>query len=224
MAIDEQGLKKVNGYWFPETDTECSAVIFHETGKLSHLSGILIPGGTAVQAGGNVGVFPMAMRDMFKHIHTFEPHPDNFRCMLLNCGGQENIHMYHAALGEQYGVCGVRQNPKESPDNCGTYQVVEDSDDMDLNIPILNVDALELPECDLIYLDIEGYEDLALRGAYDTIMEHRPVIVCENKGHNERFPAPHLAPSQEFRAWLCETFEYRLWNRLMRDDVFVCSK
>lgn len=223
MATDVEGLKQVNGIWFPESDTECSAIVFQETGKLEHLPQTLRRG-VAIQAGGNVGVFPLAMRNTFRHVFTFEPHPDNYRAMQLNCREYENIHMFNAALGERLGWCTVKQNPNESPANCGTYQVHESDKPGQGMIPVLSIDDLGLSECDLIYLDIEGYEDLALKGAYETIMAYSPVIVCENKGHNERFPAPHLAPSQEFRAWVCETFNYQLVNRLMRDDVFVCSR
>ena len=47
------------------------------------------------------------------------------------------------------------------------------------SIPTLRLDDLELPHCDLLSLDLEGWELYALQGAVDTIRRTRPVISCE---------------------------------------------
>ena len=41
------------------------------------------------------------------------------------------------------------------------------------------IDDLNLPGCDLIQLDLEGYEFYALQGGIETIKKHKPVIVIE---------------------------------------------
>jgi hypothetical protein len=41
------------------------------------------------------------------------------------------------------------------------------------------IDDLNLECCDLIHLDIEGYELHALMGARNTIEKHQPLIVLE---------------------------------------------
>src|SRR3990167_7138594 len=45
--------------------------------------------------------------------------------------------------------------------------------------PTLTIDALGLPVCDLIYLDVEGCEFDALWGAWATILRCKPIIVFE---------------------------------------------
>lgn len=42
------------------------------------------------------------------------------------------------------------------------------------------IDDLGLEECDLIHLDIEGYEEKALEGAIETIKKFKPTIVTEH--------------------------------------------
>ena len=49
------------------------------------------------------------------------------------------------------------------------------------NIPTLLIDDLNLTECDLIMLDVEGYELHALNGAIETIKKYGPVICVEHQ-------------------------------------------
>jgi hypothetical protein len=45
--------------------------------------------------------------------------------------------------------------------------------------PTYKIDDLSLPICDLIHLDIEGYEYYALQVGIETITTCKPVIVIE---------------------------------------------
>ena len=47
------------------------------------------------------------------------------------------------------------------------------------NVPTVRIDDMDLPGCDLIQLDIEGYEYFALQGAVHTIEQYHPVIMVE---------------------------------------------
>lgn len=221
MAIDDKGLKLVDGFYYPEDDIHCGKVMMTEVEKLYKLPAH--PKGLAVQAGGNVGVFPVFMARMYKHVLTFEPDPENFRCLEINGGGCENLQMAPAALGAERGKCKVYQ-PDDEPNNCGALKVLPSEDG---TIPIVALDEFNLPVCHLLYLDVEGFEADALRGAKETIMRCRPLIVIENKGHNPEFP-PEGDPfdgSDALRRWVEDTFNYQHVSRLMRDDVFTpCSK
>lgn len=215
MAIDVERMKQVFGMWFPKEDTECSAVVFGELAKLKQLP--YDGKNVAVQAGGNAGVFPIALSMLFEEVYTFEPDPLNYECMLINIDRLNAPNVKHMQAG--LSVVEGRGNMVGDHVNCGALQIEEASDG---DVKLVTIDSLELPECDLIYLDIEGFEDLALMGATETIAMYKPVIVCENKGHNDRFPAD-LDGSEEFREFVCNTFGYEVFGRLMRDDVFVCK-
>ena len=45
---------------------------------------------------------------------------------------------------------------------------------------MMTIDSLNLNP-DLIQLDVEGFEENALKGAFDTIMRSRPIIIIEQK-------------------------------------------
>ena len=47
------------------------------------------------------------------------------------------------------------------------------------DVPIRKLDGLGLEECDLIWLDVEGSELDALKGAEDTITRCRPAVIVE---------------------------------------------
>jgi hypothetical protein len=48
--------------------------------------------------------------------------------------------------------------------------------------PIYRIDDIGLPDCDLIYLDVEGDEVDILMGASETISRCHPIIVTEERG------------------------------------------
>jgi hypothetical protein len=112
----------------------------------------------AIQAGGAMGMFPKRMAQVFDAVYTFEPTSESFNCLAFNCR-EENIIPFHAALGEKA--------------NCIVGEGI---------VPTIRIDDLGFKACDLLMLDIEGYELFALRGAIETIRKCHPVIVLEDKG------------------------------------------
>lgn len=136
----------------------------------------IVPGRTAaVQAGGNLGIFPKRLASEFATVYTFEPDPDIFEMLMANAP-ERNIVKVQAALGENRGLVGtsrVRRDGKPNNHEGITHVVPEGT------IPTFLIDDLALPVCDLIYLDIEGFELYALRGAQETLARCRPVVVVE---------------------------------------------
>ena len=77
------------------------------------------------------------------------------------------------------------------------------------------IDDLNLWACDLIQLDVEGFEHKALKGAEHTIRRFRPTIVLEEKD------LPHLdGPKTMARSWLSQ-FGYQEVDRVHRDVIFA---
>lgn len=134
----------------------------------------------AVQAGGNCGIFPRYLAKKFKYVYTFEPDSENFFCLVHNATA-ENIIKFQAAVGmKDHPPVGLVCDRK----NAGAYHVKESG-----VIPVISIDHLRLPACDLLQLDIEGYELFALKGAEETIRKYSPVIMIEHKKHAERYGA-----------------------------------
>lgn len=136
----------------------------------------------AIQAGGNLGFFPWKFSSRFDVVLTFEPEPLNFYCLSHNVQ-EDNVVKIQACLGSEHKWVNIR-NPDNS--HVGLCEVDRDNT-ANGNIPTLTIDSLMVPACDLIQLDLEGYEYFALLGAEDTIKKYRPVIVLEMTGHETKY-------------------------------------
>lgn len=131
----------------------------------------------AVQAGGNCGVWPRELAKHFGYVYTFEPDADNFYCLCHNATAP-NIFKFQAALGSEHKTISMNLSK-----NIGAHHMNEGAG----SYPVLRIDDLNLPACDFIELDIEGYEYFALKGAEETIKKYRPVIQIEHKLHAGRY-------------------------------------
>lgn len=207
--------KRIKGWLFPKSDVHCNRVVFDEVSKVDQVVKYCSQKRIAIQAGGNVGVFPVRLASYFDEVYTFEPDPVNYDCLVRNIKERKfpNIEIKFAGLSDE-NTTGRIYNAYLS--NCGTSQL----------IPGYGIDVLKLDdqfkidaEIDLIYLDIEGHEYKALVGAKAIIDRCKPVVVVENKGLIPEYPSD-INGNQDFRDWVC-SLGYKHETRLMRDDVFT---
>lgn len=129
-----------------------------------------------VQAGGNQGMYPRLLSDMFETVYTFEPDPVNFHCLVANCQ-RDNIIKINAALGYKHEMVSISVDRFVDWDtNYGVRDVVKKESS---HIPTFTIDDLDLKYCDLIMLDVEGYELNILKGANKTLEKFNPIIFAE---------------------------------------------
>lgn len=133
-----------------------------------------------LQAGGAVGVWPKRFAQLFDIVYTFEPYPPSFHCLCVNAP-ELNIIKFNAALGDRHRMVKMdfpehRARSVAGKENIGGFRVVGAGD-----IPMLKIDDFNFPRLDLLYLDLEGFENEALRGGLATILQCKPYIVMEDK-------------------------------------------
>ncbi len=129
---------------------------------------------TAVQAGGNVGLWPRRLAASFARVISFEPDAVSRECLALNV--PENVEIRSEALGDAQRACDIERA------SLGSHRVVDGQ-----MVPVTTVDRLGLDDVDLLQLDVEGYEWHALAGAFNTIHRCRPVIQVELRGFADRY-------------------------------------
>jgi FkbM family methyltransferase len=203
-----QGLKR-DWHW-PDADEKCRAVVFDWTAlrhALRHCKQLRV----AVQAGGNMGVWPWLLSRYFHFVATFEPDPRCFELLVKNLEGTKNVAMYNAALWHTPGVCSIQDMERN---NLGAQYIVPSAG----VVPMETIDSYEFGNCDLIYLDIEGAELGALQGAVRTIETFKPTIVVEDKGLSDKFGSK----KGDIEKWLSD-FGYTVATRYARDVVFTCE-
>jgi FkbM family methyltransferase len=201
--------KTIDGLQWPAQDRYAYETIKNELdSELPLLLDLCRDKRTVIQAGGNAGLWPIALSHHFVVVNTFEPELGNFQCLVSNTSHRENIIRHRAALGAQRGTV-LMQNPSHR--NSGTW-LVTPGDDVDM----WTIDELEVTDCDLIQLDIEGYELFALQGAEQTIAHSRPVICVEVNGTS----AAHGISDVDLWVWLSQR-GYERVRQINADEFWI---
>lgn len=164
---------------------------------------------TAIQAGGHVGVWPRHLSKFFGKVITFEPDPANFTALEHNCRDVAHIEAHLAALGDSH----TPVNLVFHPNNIGGHHV----NNAPGTTPQMLIDDLNLTDCDLIVLDIEGSELAAINGALATIQRTWPVLHLEMRGHIEKYNRGSTKTLEK----TLEQLGYRLVKEPNNDRVYV---
>jgi len=179
--------------------------------SLETVIGITMGRHAAVQAGGCLGVFAKRLAREFRAVYVFEP-STQFIDMTHNAP-EKNIIRIQAALGHEAGMVNpVCSLPERKKILHGGMTHMERGG----IVPTMTLDSLELPHCDLLYLDIEGWEYWAILGAHRTIIRCRPVIVVEVNSAIERIG---IAP--DMLRQLIVSQGYKKHSQLRSDEVYV---
>lgn len=197
-----------DGWLWPERDIYGFNAVRGEAKEIHHIIGHCTGLDVAVQAGGNCGLMITPLADAFARVYTFEPDPLNFYCLANNCQ-QPNVYKMQACLGDTPSTISLHQHDS----NTAAHYVAPG---IRGPVPVMLVDHLNLPTCDLLMLDVEGFELPALKGAQATITKFKPVISVELIDHGTRYGISDAT----VRSWL-KWAGYREAERLLRDTIFV---
>lgn len=201
------GVEDREGWIWPVKDSKCWNWLQNEKDLPKEIASKVPRKGVCVQAGGNCGFYPKQYGEIFERVYTFEPDWMNFYCLTMNASAP-NIIKQQACLGDERKLLALSDSAK----NVGCYAVVPSKTGVH---PTLMIDDLGLDACDLIHLDIEGWEFPALRGAIKTIERFRPVVVLEWMGHGEKFGFMNA----DVEAWM-EARGYKRSEMVMHDKVW----
>lgn len=197
--------------WLASAQEHIDAALRHTQGR-----------SVAVQAGAHIGAWARYLAERFAHVHTFEPDAVNHRCAERNLAGFGcgNVTLHPAAIGAKAGEIEWYR----SISNSGKHKPASPVPSWNRKgfihgmVPIITLDALDLVACDLLCLDIEGFELPALQGAERTIREFRPTILVEELGHG----AFHGLTPGGVAHWLLDR-GYREVEQVDDDHIWVAG-
>lgn len=131
---------------------------------------------TAIDVGGHTGMWSWLMSRDFAQVVAFEPVPLHRKCFEANVEQCKNVTLHPYALGETHGHVQMRTWTEGSSGDTGV------DPDVDGDTPMIRLDDMTFERVGLIKIDCEGYEANVVRGARDTIVIHKPIIIVEQKG------------------------------------------
>jgi len=140
------------------------------------------PGMTVVEAGAHIGALTVPLARFAGprgRVLAFEPQRVLFQmlCANLALNGIETVEAHWGALGRELGNIAVPRPDYRRPGDFGAVALGGEAGE---SVPLLALDAFDLPACHLIKADVEGMEDEVLAGAEATIRRHRPVLYLDN--------------------------------------------
>jgi len=178
-----------HGWWFPDQDTHFAGMlgknikkgggpVYQEPVRKTSIQ-LCIRKGLALDIGANVGLWSKDLCSNFNQVIAFEPVAEFRECLLKNVTAT-NFEVKACALGEE----DTQINMIVTAENTGHSHV--DTASMGTgSIPMYRLDSLNLPQIDYIKIDCEGYENTILRGAKETILKYKPIMVVEHKKHKD---------------------------------------
>ena len=163
-------------------------------GEVAVMRRLVKPGDTVVSAGGNIGVHLIPLSKMVGEsgmVYTSEPQEfirENLLEPNLAMNGCRNVIVNPSALGEDFGTAHLPRIDYAAPNNFGGMEIREQGQ---VEVRVIPLDAVELAQCSLLMLDVEGYELAVLKGARSTIARCRPYLYFEIDREDKREPLLH---------------------------------
>ena len=182
-------MHEYQGWWFPDAESHFPKMLKKSIDKggpaeyqyqvrdrsMTHAK----KRGVALDIGANVGLWSRDLCESFDQVIAFEPVADFRDCLLKNVTAA-NFEVRACALGES----DTQINMIITAENTG-HSHVDTASIGTGSIPMYRLDSLNLPQIDYIKIDCEGYENTILRGAKETILKYKPIMVVEHKKHKD---------------------------------------
>jgi FkbM family methyltransferase len=152
-------------------------------GEVEVFRQVLQPGNVAVDVGANLGAHTLFFANAvgrYGRVYAFEPQRIIFQTLCANMAlnSVTNAYCFPMAVGERAGSIVVPMLDPENVNNFGGLELGQFSEGE--TVPMITLDSLDLPQCRLIKVDVEGMEVGVLKGARATIDRCRPVLYVEN--------------------------------------------
>ena len=159
----------------------CYKYAKYRSPELSLISNLVKSTQNSIDIGANLGLFTFFMSRASKHVFAFEPNPyplENLKCLV-----DSNVTVLPIALGNTDGPVEIKipHHRKGWSSNGASLASKEINDGKIINIQCRKLDSLNIENIGLIKIDVEGFEIEVIRGAKETILKNKPVMIIENE-------------------------------------------
>ena len=185
--------------------------------EISFIEPFIAQDDCVLDIGAHVGshTLPFAMKvGPSGRVYAFEPQRLLFQmlCGNIALNALLNVIPFHAAVGETSGQVHVPFIDPHVVTNFGCLEVL--SCLYGEVVPLLTIDQLSLPRCNFMKIDVEGAENIVLKGAMNTIQCFRPTIYTENNRLESSAETIDILHSCGYRCW------WHLYHRFNPNNFF----
>ena len=176
-------MKLVHNYWMPTSDEHFERLIskrIKKGGPPEYQDDVrdeaykyVTDFNLAVDVGANVGLWAKPLSTKFNRVIAYEPLEQVYSCLERNVD-RAKVDINKFALGSTNNKVDMVYDHI----NTGGSYVSEVGTGI---IDIKRMDDLNLPKFGLLKIDCERHELEVLKGAMDTILKYKPIIVCEQQ-------------------------------------------
>lgn len=161
-------------------------------GETALLSQLISDGDCILDVGANIGfhtLFFSLKAGKYGRVLAFEPDRLNHQMLQFNTviNDFQNVIIYNCLVGRQSSVVMFWQITIEENNRAGlSYELTDRRSTKTRPDPLMQIaiDDLELERCNLIKIDVEGFEQEVFLGATETLQRLRPIVFFEQKSEN----------------------------------------
>jgi FkbM family methyltransferase len=159
----------------------------------------------ALEVGAHIGTLTVKLSKTVQKVYAFEPIENSFKLLnknlqLNNCN---NVQTFQKGVADKISSTYVRWVGEKNAGGTGLeggYLSKSNNLKEKIKVNLISIDSLNLDKLDYIKVDAEGYEELVIKGAQNTIKKHLPLIVLEcfdeNYFDSHKFDAPKAPDDQ----------------------------
>lgn len=155
------------------------------------LSAHIRPGSVFYDVGANVGFLALIGGRLVGpqgRVVAFEPVPETAQQLRrnLDVNGFSHVEVVEAAVGAEAGHARMTLEPQSQTSHLSSLAGMGSGEVAgEIDVPVVTIDGLVAqgkPVPDVVKIDIEGAEVLALEGMQHTLQTARPTVICELHG------------------------------------------
>ena len=180
-------MKLVHNYWMPTSDDHFERLInkrIKKGGPPEYQDDVrdeaykyVTDFNIAIDVGANVVLWAKPLSKKFNRVFAYEPLEQVYICLERNVNPSK-VYINKFALGSTNN----KVNMVYDHINTGGSYVSEVGTG---SIDIKRMDDLNLPKFGLLKIDCERHELEVLKGAIETILKYKPIIVCEQQADTD---------------------------------------
>ena len=159
----------------------------HEFAEMAFVLHLLRPGDCFVDVGANMGSYTLLASGVCgAYTYSFEPHPDTFQRLVANIQLNQlrtHCHAHRAALGAYTGTAYLRQSARDTQHHIASTPSADT-----LEVRIHALDEVVPPPCQLLKIDVGGFEYAVLQGAQQHLQNPELLaVLVELNGQGQRY-------------------------------------